>query len=58
MLSKQIKLRDVKYKLCAVIDKLRIHCYATALDKARIHYENTPIQIYRKFHLQKLKFFR
>ena len=21
-------------------------------------YENTPIQIYRKFHLQKLKFFR
>ena len=24
----------------------------------RIHYENTPIQTYRKFHLQKLKFFR
>ena len=23
-----------------------------------IHYENTPIQIYRKFHLQKLKIFR
>ena len=22
------------------------------------HYENTPIQIYRKFHLQKLKIFR
>ena len=22
------------------------------------HYENTPIQIYRKFHLQKLKNFR
>ena len=22
------------------------------------HYENTPIQIYRKFHLQKLKLFR
>ena len=22
------------------------------------HYENTPIQIYRKFHLQKLKVFR
>ena len=25
---------------------------------ARQHYENTPIQIYRKFHLQKLKIFR
>ena len=24
---------------------------------ATIHYENTPIQIYRKFHLQKLKIF-
>ena len=23
----------------------------------KIHYENTPIQIYRKFHLQKLKNF-
>ena len=26
--------------------------------KTRVHYENTPIQIYRKFHLQKLKIFR
>ena len=24
----------------------------------RLHYENTPIQIYRNFHLQKLKIFR
>ena len=24
----------------------------------QMHYENTPIQIYRKFHLQKLKIFR
>ena len=23
-----------------------------------LHYENSPIQIYRKFHLQKLKIFR
>ena len=23
-----------------------------------VHYENTPIQIYRIFHLQKLKIFR
>ena len=26
--------------------------------KMSVHYENTPIQIYRKFHLQKLKIFR
>ena len=26
--------------------------------KQWLHYENTPIQIYRKFHLQKLKIFR
>ena len=26
--------------------------------KALYHFENTPIQIYRKFHLQKLKIFR
>ena len=25
--------------------------------KVDFHYENTPIQIYRKFHLQKLKIF-
>ena len=29
-----------------------------AHDLACFHYENTPIQIYRKFHLQKLKIFR
>ena len=26
--------------------------------ETHFHYENTPIQIYRKFHLQKLKIFR
>ena len=26
--------------------------------KKATHYENTPIQIYRKFYLQKLKVFR
>ena len=32
---------------------------ASVLHKSYVmdaHYENTPIQIYRKFHLQKLKF--
>ena len=28
------------------------------MQQCRLHYENTPIQIYRKFHLQKLKIFR
>ena len=28
------------------------------LNKKKYHYENMPIQIYRKFHLQKLKIFR
>ena len=28
------------------------------LSSSPIYYENTPIQIYRKFHLQKLKKFR
>ena len=27
-------------------------------DKIMSHYENMPFQIYRKFHLQKLKIFR
>ena len=31
---------------------------ARTLSLSLCHYENTPIQIYRKFHLQKLKFFQ
>ena len=27
------------------------------LSNCFLHYENTPIQIYRKFHLQKLQIF-
>ena len=30
----------------------------TENDLSCVRYENTPIQIYRKFHLQKLKIFR
>ena len=34
-------------------------CFAEFTVKSKInHYENPPIQIYRKFHLQKLKIFR
>ena len=32
-------------------------CLANTLIVLNFHYENTPIQIYRKFHLQKLKIF-
>ena len=30
----------------------------TQNDLSFVHYENTPIQIYRKFHLKKMKIFR
>ena len=32
-------------------------CITMTLYSPALHYENTPIQIYRKFHLQKLKIF-
>ena len=35
---------------------MMMHQYAIVV--ATNHYENTPIQIYSKFHLQKLKIFR
>ena len=34
------------------------HTPAMRLESNEHHYENTPIQIYRHFHLQKLKIFR
>ena len=46
---------------------IRITCevspvFSTDLSKAisllQLHYENMPIQIYRKFHFQKLKIFK
>ena len=42
---------------------IHLKYFATDLQRESIckkshHYENTPIQIYRKFHLQKLKNFR
>ena len=39
---------------CGEIKKYFIWMYLLTKD---MHYENTPIQIYRKFHLQKLKIF-
>ena len=34
------------------------HCYDESGITKATHYEKTPIQIYRKFQLQKLKIFR
>ena len=34
------------------------HMFSEEIRKLSVHYKNTPIQIYRKFHLQKLKIFR
>ena len=42
--------KHVIYKILLVLDLL----YILSLN----HYENMPIQIYRKFHLQKLKIFK
>ena len=38
-------------------ESVPLKCYRLTL-KAILHYENMPIQIYRNFHLQKLKIFR
>ena len=35
-----------------------LFAYPIRTQAAHIHYENTPVQIYREFHLQKLKIFR
>ena len=35
-----------------------LESYPTVIRYFCFHYENTPIQIYRKFHHQKLKIFR
>ena len=41
---------------CSVIKGLSNVLSAFPLDMFAWHYKNMPIQIYRKFHLQKLKF--
>ena len=44
----------VLFVKCSIYLRLRVF----VMEGRRCHYENTPIQIYRKFHLQKLKIFR
>ena len=42
-----------------LFSRLNLYRYPSmALINQNSHYGNTPIQIYRKFHLQKLKIFR
>ena len=49
---------------CAIIDSDPLICFSRChfltlwYDLLEIHYENTPIQIYRKFYHQKMKIFR
>ena len=38
-----------------ISDCVQMYMYVRADVNSVIHYENTPIQMYRKFHLQKLK---
>ena len=38
--------------------KKKVHQESILYMSVPYHYENTPIQIYRTFHLQKLKIFR
>ena len=48
--GRELYMIDQFYCIQGVSDaKVHLHC---------IHYENTPIQIYRKFHLQKPNIFR
>ena len=61
---------DISQYLCkygSMKNEIHHDCFITLLQgsKAKImlakqlcHYKNTPIEIYRKFHLQKLKIFR
>ena len=49
----------VKKRLMALCSLCIRSCLSyRAFEADCCHYENTPIQIYRKFHLQKLKIFR
>ena len=50
-------LRNVPAYMCAQLRLRSAFAFAQSLGTV-LHYENTPIQIYRKFHLQKLKIFR
>ena len=51
MLPKMSVFRDGGRQIVQQIPALTL-CFPST------HYENTPIQIYRTFHLQKLKIFR
>ena len=53
--------KEVIYRCSQVIRGIPViseYLMQLLLGKKQSHYENTPIQIYGKFHLQKLKIFR
>ena len=47
-----------EYPQYMILAEIKQIMYTPATPVLMYHYENTPIQIYRKFHLQKLKNFR
>ena len=57
--SEDVVTRIVEY-LCnlAWIKKKYLDTHLYFRDFKQKHYENMPIQIYRKFHFQKMKIFR
>ena len=65
--EEQLSLHPQADNADIVQDKLYLqHAFTTDLNRLvskinlefiGVHYENTPILLYRKFHLQKLKFF-
>ena len=57
IISAEITLRSVR-SLTALVDRLSVGRENGSEQVIKIHYENTPIQINRKFHLQKLKISR
>ena len=56
-MTSAMRSRDPGQKRSQVIS-IFDHNWAATSEKVPTHYENTPIQIYWKFHLQKLKIFR
>ena len=56
--TNNVRLRKIWTCVQQYVNKFELVAEYVPSEKLHIHYENTPIQIYRKFHLQKLKIFR
>ena len=52
------KSENIPLDMCPVKIQIRLHIHSLTRISNGHHYENMPIQIYWKFHFQKLKIFR